>query len=351
MKLNKIVYAFLLLAMVIVACSPDDPDFIPVEDRDRTEQQVTDKALLLTYLQTHYYNSDALSGMVNPGVDDIVITKLEAGQTLPVGTTLLINSVETKTTVFLETTYEYFLLRLNQGGGNTSPNFSDKIRVEYEGRLVPNLDDELDTNDEDTVFDSAVTPADFNLVGFGANSGGVITGWQRVFPEFNSAASFTTGSNVEFNDYGLGVMFIPSGLAYFSSQLVGIPSYSNLVFKFSLFQTEVNDHDNDGIPSYLEDLNNDLSTFDEDTDEDNLVNYVDPDDDGDGVSTRNELMRTEYVINSGDPEPILASNEFELNRVESMGMITITTGKILDTNNNNIDDYLEADITIDYSDN
>ncbi|WP_157662598.1 MULTISPECIES: FKBP-type peptidyl-prolyl cis-trans isomerase [unclassified Winogradskyella] len=341
MKLRTFLSSIFVFSLLIFACSPDEPEISLVPDRDRTEQQATDKALLLSYLGTHYYNSADLAAIINPEPSDIIITELAEGATVPMGHTLLAGAVETRTTVFEEATYEYYILKINQGGGDESPNFTDKVRVEYEGSLI----------EDASVFDSAINPVDFNLVGFGVNSGGVITGWQRVFPEFNTAASFTTGSNVEYDDYGVGVMFLPSGLAYFSTQLVGIPSYSNLIFKFTLFQTEINDHDSDGVPSYIEDLNNNSSTFDEDTDDNSIVNYVDPDDDGDGVLTINELFRTEYIVdtNNGESEPELDNNEFELGRTQSMGVITITTGKILDTDNNNIPDYLDEDITINYN--
>ncbi|GGI57272.1 FKBP-type peptidyl-prolyl cis-trans isomerase [Winogradskyella haliclonae] len=340
MKLRKTLSIAALFSLIILACSQDDDSGVSiVPDRDRAEQQVTDKAILLEYLQSHYYNSGTLAGIQNPEVGDIVITELLEGETVPTGHTLLLAAVETKTTIFEDTLYEYYILRINQGGGDAAPNFTDKIRVEYEGNLV----------EDASVFDSAINPVDFNLVGFSGNAGGVITGWQRVFPEFNTAISFTTGANVEFDDYGLGVMFLPSGLGYFSTQLLGIPSYSNLIFKFALYQTEVNDHDNDGIPSYIEDLNENLDVFDEDSDENLVSNYLDPDDDGDGILTINELERREYIISVGGEEPSLANNEFELSRVEEMGMITITTGTIIDSDNNGIMDYLDADITIDYN--
>lgn len=345
MKIRRIILSISIFSLIVLACSPDDPDFIPVEDRDRTEQQATDKAAILEYLNNNYYNSATLSNLSNPEVSDIVIEGLAEGASVPDGHTLLIDAVETRVTTFEDTEYEYYILKINQGGGEASPDFTDKVRVEYEGSLVSDA----------SVFDSAVNPTDFNLVGFGIGSGvissGVITGWQRVFPEFNEASSFTTGANVVYDDFGLGVMFIPSGLAYFSSQLIGIPSYSNLVFKFALFQTEANDHDNDGIPSVIEDLNSDLNVFDEDTDGDEIVNYVDPDDDGDGVLTINELKRNEYIVNTniGEQEPILAIGEFELSRSEENGIITITAGLAIDTDNNGTPDYLDVDITTDYS--
>ncbi|MFD1063576.1 FKBP-type peptidyl-prolyl cis-trans isomerase [Winogradskyella litorisediminis] len=340
MKIRTFLATILLFSIVIMACSPDDPDFIPVPDRDRTEQQVSDNDILIEYLQTHYYNKSQLAMLANPNPSDIILKTFdgtpEEGYALLFGDENLI----TRTTNFENTDYTYFILKLNQGGGEESPKFTDKVRVEYEGRLVT----------DNSLFDSAVTPADFDLVGFGVNTG-VIRAWQIIYPEFNAAASFSTGANVEYNNFGLGVMFIPSGLAYFSRQLNGIPSYSNLIFKFSLLQTQINDHDSDGIPSFLEDLNNNLNTFDEDTDEDLIVNYVDPDDDGDGVATINELERTEYTVdtNLGETEPVLAANEFELNRTTQDGVITIITGTIVDSDANGIMDYLDENISIDYS--
>lgn len=346
MKIRRILLTIGIFSLIVLACSPDDPVFIPAEPRDRTEQQAIDNALLLEYLETHHYNSEALSNMTNPLPSDIEIEELGTDGVVPPGNTLLIDSdlLVTRTTVFEDTEYEYYILRLNQGGGDFSPNFSDRIRTIYEGRLVSN---------DNTVFDSAVTPIDFNLVGGGPNSGGVITGWQRVFPEFNTAASVVPGATTTFNDFGLGVMFIPSGLGFFSGPLTGVPdsSFSNLIFKFALLQGVEFDHDNDGIPSHVEDLNNDLSVFDEDTDEDLIVNYVDPDDDGDGVLTINELERTEYIVdtNNQGTEPVLGTNEFELSRTEDMGIITIITGTIVDRNNNEIPDYLDSDATDDLS--
>ncbi|SHG39673.1 FKBP-type peptidyl-prolyl cis-trans isomerase [Winogradskyella jejuensis] len=342
MKLRTLLASITVFTIIIFACSPDDPDFIPVEDRDRGEQQLADNDSIVNYLQTYYYNKTELAMMTNPEPSDIILKIFEG--TPDDGYSLLFtdDNLLTRTTTFEDTQYTYYILKINQGGGTESPKFTDKVRVEYEGSLI---------GTDDSVFDSAVSPTDFNLVGGGINAGGVITGWQRVFPEFNTAASFMTGSDVTYDDYGLGVMFLPSGLAYFSRQLIGIPSYSNLIFKFALFQTQENDHDNDGIPSYVEDLNNNLSVFDHDTDENSIVNYVDPDDDGDGVLTINELERREYIVdtNLGEEEPVLNINEFELTRTESMGIITITTGTIVDANNNSIPDYLDEDATTDYS--
>ena len=63
---------------------------------------------------------------------------------------------------------------------------------------------------------------------------------------------------------------------------------SNLIFKFELYQSEINDHDFDGVPSYLEDIDGDGEVFNDDTDEDEIPDYADQDDDGDGTLTVEE---------------------------------------------------------------
>jgi len=342
---RKNLLKIIAFVIVIIACSPDDPDFVPVPDNDRGEQQATDIALIETYLSTHYYNSNFIANQTNPGVEDIIITQLAEGEQVPDGHTLLIDSpnlIQAQQT-YQETLYTYYYLNLNEGGGSESPDFTDKIRVEYEGSLVS----------DGSIFDSSPTPIDFDMVGVGGASG-LIKGWQYVLPEFNTALDFVQGPNgVDYNDFGLGVMFLPSGIAYFSNgTIAGVPAYSNLVFKFALFQTEQNDHDNDGVPSYLEDVDLDLDVFTDDADEDFLANYIDTDDDGDGVLTIDELEPKIYVVdtNIGETEPELASNEYELNRSEVNGVITINTVTLIDTNNNMTPDYLDADITINYND-
>ena len=101
-------------------------------------------------------------------------------------------------------------------------------------------------------------------------------------------------------------MFIPSGLGYFSGSGPGIPAYSNLIFKFELYQYEPNDHDSDNVPSYVEDLDGDFDLISDNTDGDALVNFVDPDDDNDGVLTINEDLEPDAdltVDRDGDGDP------------------------------------------------
>ena len=338
MKINYLLLVLVVMGISFTACRNDDDDVdgqIPVEPRD--EQQLKDADTLLTYLGSHYYNSGDFIGDPNPSMTELVITKLADGESVPVDHTLLISAVEEKTTNYEDQEYEYYILRINQGGGpiEDKPTFSDNVRLNYSGFL---------TSGE--VFDSTANPTEFDLTG-------LIAGWSRVIPEFNTAESFMINPDgtVGYNDVGVGAMFLPSGLGYYSSGSNGIAPYSCLIFKFDLLQSETNDHDLDGIPSYLEDLDGDLDFSNDDTDENGLFDFLDFDDDGDGVFTINELLPNEYIVdtNIGETDPVYGVGEYETGRTEEDGIITITTVTVVDSNNNGIDDYLDDSVSIDYN--
>lgn len=297
--MNSRIYflSLLIIVLAFASCNKDDDETTVTPPRDRAEQQVLDNDSLVGYLETHYYNSSFFVGNSNPRMNDVIISELPTdseGNYLalpdPSNNTLLIDAVETKTTVHAETDYTYYILKINQGGGTDVPHFCDNIRVIYKGN----------TQDEE-VFDSTINPVVLDLTA-------LVSGWSRIFPEFNSADNFVLNDDgtVEFTDAGVGVMFLPSGLGYFSTGARGIDPYSNLIFRFEFYQTELNDHDNDNVPSYLEDINNDISLLNDDSDEDQFPDYVDVDDDGDGVLTKFEDLEpdTDLLVDSdGDGDP------------------------------------------------
>lgn len=351
MNIRTLRLSLFLLAIttLFIACNDDDDGggstFV---EEDRTEQQEKDNDSLLAYLNSHYYNSGFFETGDNYKYSDIIISELptdEEGNYLAMpdteNNTLLFDAIETRTTEYLDVDYQYYVLNLNQGGGD-SPMYTDRVRVRYEGSSVSDSD----------VFDSTTTPIDIYLNGNGFDINGTIRAWQLVLPTFNTADNWDLDNgSVDYTNFGLGVMFVPSGLAYFSGSGTG-SSYDNLIFKFDLLQFEVVDHDNDGIPCYAEDVDNDSDVYNDDSDEDGLPNFIDWDDDGDDVLTIDELIPTTYdPISSDDPDPIFAENEFVRSRTQNNdGTITIKTVTIADSNNDGIPDYLDPNITINYND-
>jgi len=335
-KINYLLLALFVLSISLSSCRKDDGLTDSIEEEPRDVQQEKDQVILDTYLATHYYNSGDFVGNPNPSMFELVITELAEGESLPADHTMLVDAVDTYQTNYKEQDYNYYILRINQGGGEDMPHFTDDVRINYEGSLV----------DDGEVFDSTVNPTQFDLAG-------LIPGWSRVIPKFNTAESYVINGDgtVTFNNAGVGVMFLPSGLGYYSAGTAGIGPYKCLIFKFDLLQSELNDHDGDGIPSYVEDLDGDLDITNDDTDGNTLSNFLDIDDDGDGVLTIDELLPTEYVVdtNMGEQEPALGAGEYEVSRTEVDGIITIKTVKIMDSNNDNLPDYLDENITINYN--
>ncbi|MEM6514682.1 MAG: FKBP-type peptidyl-prolyl cis-trans isomerase [Bacteroidota bacterium] len=288
MKLKNLFFIVFLITICSLSCRPDETDINQIPPRDRTEQQITDNDSIIGYLQTHYYNSALFENGGNYSISDIVISELPTDENgnyqdlpNPEENTLLIDDVETLTTNFEDADYEFYILRINQGGGET-PNFTDNVKIRYSGNLL-----------DEVVFDTNVNaddPLDMTAV---------IRGWVQVIPTFSAAESgpfINDDGTLAYDNYGLGVMFIPSGLAYFNQGRTGIPAYSNLIFKFELYDTSVFDHDGDGVLSHLEDLNDNMNVFDDDTDGDLAPNYFDNDDDGDGV-----FSIFEDIDGDGDP--------------------------------------------------
>ena len=291
----KLKLYILLISILFVGFSCGDDgadDIIEVPEADRTEQQVIDNDSLVGYLQTHYVNESILINNQSILFNDFEINELPEDGNLPDPdqNTLLIDLVETFTTTYFDVEYEYYILKVNQGGSDNSPNFSDKVRVSYEGTLMDN-----------TVFDSSITPVDFDLTS-------TIAGWGRVLPEFNNAEDFIINSDgtVTYNNPGIGIMFLPSGLGYYSAAAGSVPVYSNLIFKFKIYQSEVNDHDFDNVPSHLEDLDGDYDLTDDNSDDDSFADFVDGDDDNDGTLTIDEDLEpdTDLTLDrDGDGDP------------------------------------------------
>ena len=289
----KLYILLITILLIGFSCGDDDDDgIVEVPEADRTEQQVIDNDSLVSFLQSHYVDESLLTN--NPTIlfNEIEINQLPEDGELPNPdqNSLLIDMVETLTTTYFDVEYEYYILKINQGGSEISPNFSDKVRVSYEGTLM-----------DDTVFDSSSTPVDFDLTS-------TIAGWGRVLPEYNNAEDFIVNSDgtVTYNNPGIGIMFLPSGLGYYSAAAGTVPVYSNLIFKFKVFQSEVNDHDFDNVPSHLEDLNGDYDLTNDDTDDDTFADFIDSDDDNDGTLTIDEDLEPDSdltVDRDGDGDP------------------------------------------------
>lgn len=292
MRLNKFLLAYLFLAVVLISCSKDDDDPAPVPPRDRAEVEIEDQEALQAYLETHFYNYEEFE---NPSEGFDYKLKIDTISGSNSDKTPLIQSPNliTKTVTLNDVDYKLYVLQAREGVGQ-QPKFSDSTLVSYTGTLL-----------NETRFDYSETPVWFDLTQ-------VVTGFGRAFEDFKGASGFTVRSDNTVNwsnDYGIGAVFMPSGLAYFAAPpSPEIPQYSPLVFTFDLYGVNEADHDRDGVPSWREDLDGDKQLMNDDTDGDGRPNYFDSDDDGDFIPTIEEIMVDGEIVfpypdNDGDGTP------------------------------------------------
>lgn len=289
--MNKFKYFFILLIAVtaLVSCNKNDDDdkveTVPL--RDYQEQYLKDNDSIIKYLKTNYIEEVTANF-------DIKITKIPKNGTQISIFDQTVYPLQSRDVYSDGITYKVYYLKLNEGVGEAPCNF-DKVSVAYTGSLL-----------DGTVFDNSYNLArDFDLNIYLARP--VIDGWAEIMPKFKSGTSKAGDDGVlTYSDFGAGVMFLPSGLAYYAGGTTGIAAYTPIMFSFKLYQIQRADHDADGILDINEDLNGDGYIYDfrdtvrypnppasliDDTDGDGIANFMDIDDDGDGYTTLLEITK------------------------------------------------------------
>lgn len=312
----KIIFLF-ALGLTVLSCTKNDSNSAqPL--RDFTEQYTKDLANIETFMRTHY-----MEVVNNPGAtndQDVTFTLIPAGgtqisiwnqTTYPILTRYV--TVEQND---VDVTYKIYYIQLRQGSGPTSksPCNVDRVLTSYRGEYIfSNTVTEgtppvTTTTIKSSEFEESIDPQNyFSLTG-------VIRGWSEIFPQFKTGSySGNPDGTTSYYDFGAGVMFIPSGLGYYSTSTGGIPSYSPLIFSFKLYELQRMDQDADGIYSYQEDLATSSvnsagvvtvipgvpdgyvynmgpdKVNPDDTDGDEIPDFLDVDDDGDFFTTKSEI--------------------------------------------------------------
>ncbi len=278
------------MLVVTVSCKKDDddgPTIIP--PRDRGPEALRAQAEIETFLETHFYNYEEFQA--DPENFKISFDTIAGDNASKTPLIDQVDFLEVDDLVDPSVTYKLYYLKVREGGGDI-PHFSDYTINTYDGRLL-NLD----------LFDSSVIPVRFSLVDT-PTSPGIIRGLQQAIIQFRGASSVTSNPDgtLSFENFGIGAVFIPSGLAYYQYPpgTGGLNEYDQLIFSFELFDSEIADHDEDGIPSYMEDLNDNGYLMDDNTDGDSTPNYIDNDDDNDGRLTKFEIEIVNGVLTFPD---------------------------------------------------
>ena len=285
MKMKNIlrIVIFLVLVGGTISCNKDDGASNDVILRDRQEVYDEDIAEIRTYLKKHYIDE-------NDNFKVKEITDVNTQTSIWENTTYPIDSMEVKNDVRTSNftdgassdvvDYKLYYVVLNEGGG-VNPTHVDSVFTAYKGWNLKN--EVFDQNNQGVWFTYPQTTA-FDPLS--------ISGYRQVLRKIKTEESSSLDSNglVVHQNYGNVIVFIPSGLAYFNGVIAG-ESYNPLVFQIKLFYRKENDHDRDWIRSNNEDLNGDGDFYNDDTDGDKIPNFLDIDDDGDGVVTKTEIKK------------------------------------------------------------
>jgi hypothetical protein len=330
--MNKFKYYFIVLVttLFLFSCSKNDLSYTAEPLRDYSVQYTADNSMIEDYLKTYYFTVTNHPGFSDD--QDIVFTKIPSG-----GSQNSIWSCLNSTTFpkllsrdvnFHGIIYKVYYLVLREGTGEKPTNV-DAVLASYRGDYLGQIASTSTASAYLTVtkFEETKYPQRF----FGLTN--TILGWSEIFPQFRTGTY--TANNVDgtvsYSDFGAGVMFVPSGLAYYASGGGAIPSYSPLVFSFKLYEVQRLDHDGDGIPSYLEDLNGDGYIYDfrnttnyptapttnlDDTDGDGIPNFYDADDDGDNYTTKLEIKDANGVVTPFAAIPDCSGNITSITRVK-----------------------------------
>ncbi|MCK0158541.1 hypothetical protein MWU65_15200 [Cellulophaga sp. F20128] len=288
MKFNKVFFLAIVFIVMVWSCKKDDDGIVYEPPKALSEIVNLDNDSIVKYMETHFYNYEEFA---NPpaGFDyRIVLGKIEGDNAdktplseMMQSETVTVRSREIGLDNDKEVEHTYYYLVAREGAGE-SPTVADATYIRYEGLLL-----------NGTIFDaSTVNPIWLEYTNR-------IRGFSVGTQHFKAGDNIIVNNDgtYEIENYGVGLIIFPSALGYYSGTAGSIPSYSPLIFKIDLMTVDEADHDNDGVPSYREDLNGNGYLADDNTDlkseekiQTTLVpNFLDNDDDNDGRLTRDEI--------------------------------------------------------------
>ncbi|WP_417785094.1 peptidylprolyl isomerase [Tenacibaculum sp.] len=289
-KFKHLVYTA-IVGTLLYACGSDSNS--RVDNFDHEAQAIKDQDSILKFLKTHYYK-DAVDS-IKPMVP---------------GETVLINDARLQSKVVNEydIDYTYYYFVKEEGvSEKVGPSIVDSLLTTY--RLSS-----LDASNKLTKIQDLNRPTWFNSTQI------VVRGWLYAFTHFKGGElkkeddGSPYNGPITYDGTGKGFFLLPSGLCYRNGK--GFTN-KNLLYIVNLHDiVENTDHDQDGVASINEDPDGDGNPRNDDTDKDNIPNYLDTDDDGDGVLSKDEDK-------NGDGNP---ANDFS------------------DPNKPNVPDYLNRDI-------
>ena len=266
----------------LTSCKKDDDsqeDTVP--KRDLAEQYIAENNSIIEFMQTHFYNYTDFENIGSNQNPELIIDTIagDNADKTPIFEQVKSIDIEVKDDDDNIVVHKLYYEVLREGSGD-NPTVADSVFVTYKGLLFDNK-----------IFDQRKSPV-------WLEAKNVVRGFQEFLPKIKRGSiQINPDGTYEFDNFGIAFAIFSSGLGYYENGTGTIKPYSPLIFQVNLLTLNRTDHDNDTVLTILEDLDGDHNFDNDDTDEDGFPNYLDSDDDGDEILTKDE-----YDVN-GDGIP------------------------------------------------
>ena len=366
MKNSLLVLLSILFSLnIVTSCSSDDDndnDDETVSTEDRIAQAQIDQTIVTEFMSEYTYNFEDFENDQTLTDLDIVFRRLTDEDSGCNCSLEELAEQENGAVRAFPVTFEnndeeltefYYVIKVRQGAGDPITYASD-VNITFQEKVIideSQYEDTFDNLSLDEQADAIANPIRLTEDNFSertVNSWSnslslfeqLVIGFPNAITNFNIGTPLTDNSCEIFqtgergvpqtnNDFGIGIVIVPSGLARFDNSITvnnnrndeeeeeeeeeeeiiflaeeaDFFGFRNIVYTFSLYNTNDADLDEDGIPNSLEDefdvngvkiseRSNSIIFYD--SDDDGLPNYLDNDDDDDEVLTISEIELDDF---------------------------------------------------------
>ena len=281
----------LILLFLIYSCSNDSTinNTVSIPLEPIASQYALENDSIIEFLQNHFYNYDDFNKLSSNETVELIIDSISGVNSNKIS---LYDQVSTISVEIADENDQivshnlYYII--NREGNGPNPTVADSVFVSYKGLTLSN-----------STFDSRKDPIWLDQTT-------VVRGFQEFLPLLKRGDIIVNNNgSYSFDNFGIGMVFMPSRLGYYQNSTQTIPAYSPLIFQINLNTLNTTDHDSDRVNSVDEDINNDHIFTNDDTDSDGIPNYFDRDDDGDGILTKDEYdANSDGVVDDSDGDGI-----------------------------------------------
>lgn len=248
MILRRILLPVFVFVMIWSCKNDDDSSIIVVPPRPLSEVTLENDASIRSYLETHFYNYEAFENPTEDFDYRIVIDTIagENSEKTPLMEQVLQEDINISSSDLgldadekdIKHTLYYLVIR--QGSGNQA-TVKDSVYLNYQGMRL-----------DGTVFDSRLgSPAWFDLPGTyneTVQSPPSITGFRHGISKFKAGGEIIDNEDgtFEVTGSGIGLIVMPSGLAYFNNTTIG-QAYAPLIFEVNLLVAKTKENEEDNV--------------------------------------------------------------------------------------------------------